>query len=79
MSSRYINHDCLINSVSSENKNQVLSNNQFNSRVDGKFNKSVFNHTWNRFMNLNEQQLLFCHILKVFPVKVINMWQALTK
>ena len=79
MSSRYINHDCLINSVSSENKNQVLSNNQFNSRVDGKFNKSVFNHTWNRFMNLNEQQLLFCHILKVFPVKVINTWQALTK
>ena len=30
-------------------------------------------------MNLNEQQLLLCHILKVRPVKVINMWQALTK
>ena len=70
--SRHINHDCLINSVSSENQNQVLSNKQFNSRVDQ--NKSVFNHTWNRFMNLNEQQLL-----TVCPVKVINMSKALTK
>ena len=30
MSSRRINHDCLINSLSSENQNQVLSNKQFN-------------------------------------------------
>ena len=30
-------------------------------------------------MNLSEQQLLPCHILKVCPVKVINVWQALTK
>ena len=30
-------------------------------------------------MNLKEQQLLLSHILKVCPVKVINMWQALTK
>ena len=65
--------------ISSENQSQVLSKKQFNSTVDHKFNKSLFNHTWNRFMNLNEQQLLLCHILKVFPVKVINMWQALTK
>ena len=49
------------------------------SRVGRIFNKSVFNHTWNKFMNLSEQQLLPCHILKVCPVKVINVWQALTK
>ena len=30
-------------------------------------------------MNLKEQQLLLSHILKVCPVKMINMWQALTK
>ena len=30
-------------------------------------------------MNLNEQKLLLCHILKVSPVKGINMWQALAK
>ena len=70
--SRHINHDSLINSVSTENQKKVLSNKQFNSRVDQ--NKSVFNHTWNRFMNLNEQQLL-----KICRVKVINMWKALTK
>ena len=28
---------------------------------------------------LNKQQLLLSHILKVCPVKVINMWQALAK
>ena len=78
-SSRHINHDCLINFVSTENQNQVLSNKQFNSRVDRKFNKSLFNHTCSRFMNLNEQQLLICHILKVCPVKVINIWQGLAK
>ena len=38
-SSRHINHDYLINSVSSENQNQVLSNKQFNSRVNRKLNK----------------------------------------
>ena len=75
----HINHDCLINYVSTENQNQVLSNKQFISKADRKFNKSVFNHTWNRFLNLNEQPLLLCHILKVCPVKVINMWQALAK
>ena len=79
MSSRHINHDCLINSLSSENHNQVSSNKQFNARVDCKFNKSIFNPTCKKFMNLTEQQLLLCHILKVCPVKVINMWQALTK
>ena len=47
-----INRYCLINSLSSENQNQALSNKQFNSRVDCKLNKSVFNHTLNRFMKL---------------------------
>ena len=79
MSSRHINHDCLINSVSTENQNHVLSNNQFNSSLDHKFNRSVFNHTWNRFINLNKQQLLLSHILKVCPVEVINMCQTLAK
>ena len=78
-SSKHIDHDCLINSVSAENKNQVLSYKQFNSRVDHKFNKSVFNHTWNKFMNLKEHQLFTCYILKVCLAKVINRWQALTK
>ena len=58
---RHIDHDCLINSLSSENQNQFLSKTQFSSRVDCKFNKSVFNHAWNKFINLNEQQLLLCH------------------
>ena len=57
----------------------VLSSKHFNSRVNPKYNESLFNHIWNRFMNLNEQQLLLCHIMKFCPVKVINMWQALTK
>ena len=30
-------------------------------------------------MNLNEQQLLVCHVLKICLVKVTNMWQALAK
>ena len=76
---RHINHDCLIHSVSTESQNQVLSNKQFNSRVDRKFNRSVFSHTWSKFINLNEQQLLLCHVLKVCRVKIINMWQALAK
>ena len=58
---RHIDHDCMINSVSSENQNQFLSNTQFSSRVDRKFNKSVFDHAWNKFINLKEQQLLLCH------------------
>ena len=69
----------MLDSVSSENQSQVLSNKQLNSWVHCKFNESVFNYTWNKLLNLNEQQLLLCHILKVCPVKVINMWQALTK
>ena len=44
-SPRHINHDYLINSVSLENQNQILSNKQLDSRVDRKFNKSVFNYT----------------------------------
>ena len=44
-SPRHINHDCLINSVSLENQNQVLSNKQLDSRVDRKFNKRAFNYT----------------------------------
>ena len=63
-SSRHIN-DCLINSVSLKNPHQILTNNQFNSTVDRKFNKRAFNHTWNKFINLNEEQLPLCHILKV--------------
>ena len=30
-------------------------------------------------MNLNKQQLLLADILRVCPIKVINMWQALAK
>ena len=68
--SKHINHDCLIKSVSLENRNQVLS---YKHRVDRRFNKSVFNHSWNKFMNLNGRQVLLRQILKVCPVKVINM------
>ena len=53
--SRHIINNCLINYVSSENQNEVLSNKQFNSRVDRKFNKSVFNPTWKILINLKEQ------------------------
>ena len=69
-SSRHINHDCLINSVSLKNRSQVLS---YKHRVDRRFNESVFNHSWIKFMNLNLRQLLLCQILKACPVKVINM------
>ena len=34
---------------------------------------------WTDLWNLNEQQLLLCHILKVCPVKLSSMWQTLTK
>ena len=47
-------------------------------KVDRKFNKIVFNHSWKKSMNLNEQLSLHYHKLKVCPVKVINMWQTST-
>ena len=79
-SSRHINQDCLINSVSSENQNQVLTNKQFNSGIDHKFNKSE--SYLKQIFELERTAvitLLYSHILKVCAVKVINMWQTLTK
>ena len=46
---------------------------------DRNFIKTWLNYGYCFKNTLNKQHFLLCHILKVCPVKVINMWWALTK
>ena len=46
---------------------------------DRNFIKTWLNYGYCFKNTLTKQQFLLCHILKVCPVKVINMWWALTK
>ena len=78
-STENVNQDSILNNISTENDLQAISNKQFKAKVDRTFNVNEQNKVWKKFMNLNEQQILISHIIKVCPSKIINMWQALTK
>ena len=76
-STENINQDSILNNISTENDLQEISNKQFKAKVERTFNVNEQDKVWKKFMNLNEQQILISHIIKVCPSKIINMWQAL--
>ena len=62
-----------------DKKKAFWTKKMFQFLSDRNFIKTWLNYGYCFKNTMNKQQFLLCHILKVCPVKVINMWWALTK